>query len=251
VDTTNKFSGKANIYSKYRPGYPAEYINYLVSYNNLSPNKLIADIGSGTGILTKQLLDKKLKVIAVEPNDDMRLVAEKTLNDYTNFISKNGTAENTGIENESIDLMTVAQAFHWFDKSKFNLECKRILKPDANVALVWNSRDFSSQLIIENAQINKKLCPLFTGFSGGIEETPEIYERFFKDGKYDYQIFQYDFELDLDGFVGRNLSASYAPKDTDPSYKKYIEAITELFEKYKISNAITVPNITRSYIGKV
>jgi SAM-dependent methyltransferase len=251
LDTTNKFTGKANIYSKYRPSYPAEYIDYLVSYNNLTSNKLIADVGSSTGILTRLLLDNKLKVIAVEPNEDMRNIAEKSLNDYPDFISKNGTAENTGIENESVDLVTVAQAFHWFDKSKFNMECKRILKPNANVALVWNSRDFSSQLITQNSEICEKLCPSFNGFSGGIEETPEIYEQFFKDGKYEFKKFQYNFEMDLDGFVGRNLSSSYAPKDTDPSYEKYIEAITELFVKYSVNDKITVPNITRSYIGRV
>ncbi len=251
METTHKFTGKADVYSKYRPGYPAEYINYLISYNNLSQDSIIADIGSGTGILTRQLLDKKLKVIAVEPNNEMRDVAEKALNGYQNFISINGTAEKTGIRQISVDLITAAQSFHWFDKNKFKLECGRISKPNSKVALVWNSRDFSSQFVIDQAEINKRLCPLFVGFSGGIEETPQIFERFFKDVKYDYKCFDHNTELDLEGFIGRNLSASYAPRNTDSNYKKYIEALTELFAKYNKNGTIILHNITRSYIGNV
>ena len=119
MKTTEKFTGKSDIYSKCRPNYPMEYIKYLISYNNLTSDNIISDIGSGTGILSRQLLDNNLKVIGVEPNDDMRSVAQKSLANYTNFVSINGTAENTGLENESINLITVAQAFHWFDKEKF------------------------------------------------------------------------------------------------------------------------------------
>ncbi len=251
MDTIKKFTGKADIYNKYRPNYPQVYINYLVSYNNLTSDKTIADIGSGTGVLTQQLLEKNLKVIAVEPNNDMRSIAEKRLNNNPNFVSINGTAENTGLRNESIDLITVGQAFHWFDKVKFRNECMRILKPNSNVALVWNSRDISSQLVEENAEVCKHICPLFKGFSGGIEETPDIFKQFFRDGKYEYYTFRNDIEYDLDSFIGRNLSASYAPKSADSNYKVFVEAVTELFIKYSKDKKIILPNITLSYIGKV
>lgn len=245
------FTGKANMYTKYRPNYLVEYINYLISYNSVTSDNVIADIGSGTGILSQQLLEKNLKVISVEPNNDMRIQAEQLLNNYTGFISINGTAENTTLKDKSIDLITVAQAFHWFDKDKFKLECSRILKQNSNVSLVWNSRDFSSEIVQENAEICKRICPLFKGFSGGIEETPEIYKQFFRDGKYDYQVFENDLEFDLDGFIGRNLSASFAPKPEDENYKKFIEEITKLFVKYSNHDKIVVPHITRSYIGNV
>lgn len=251
MEIPEKFTGKADIYSKYRPSYPMDYINYLISYNSLISESVIADIGSGTGILSKQLLDKKLKIIAIEPNKDMRTQAEQLLNNYTGFISINGTAENTTLQDKSIDLITVAQAFHWFDKDKFKLECSRILKSNSNVALVWNSRDFSSEIVQENAEICKKTCPLFKGFSGGIEETPEIYKQFFKDGKYEYQVFQNHLEFKLNNFIGRNLSASFAPKITDKNYNKFIDELKELFTKYSKNNKLVVPHITRSYIGNV
>ena len=84
----------------------------------------IADIGSGTGILTQQLIHECSKVYAIEPNSDMRRVAEKRLRNEPGFISINGTAENTTLENESIDYITAAQSFHWFDsKRKILLRC--------------------------------------------------------------------------------------------------------------------------------
>ena len=251
MKTTDKFTGKAEIYVKYRPGYPAEYIDYLTGYNALAPGAAVADIGAGTGKFTRQLLERNFNVIAVEPNDDMRSTAVKSLRHYPNFASQNGSAENTGLQDESTDLITVAQAFHWFDKTKFRQECKRILKKESNVALVWNSRDLSSRLVAENAEICKRFCPQFKGFSGGIEETPEVFAQFFRNGRYDYQSFDNHLEYSLDDFIGRNLSASYAPKSTEPDYHKFIEAITELFNKYSEDDKIILPNITRSYIGKV
>lgn len=252
METTKKFTGKAEIYKKFRPNYPVDYINYLICYNNLEPNAIIADVGSGTGKLTKQLLDRGYKVFAVEPNADMRNTAEKQLSNYEKFISVNGTAENTGIITKSIDLITVAQAFHWFDYEKFKQECIRILKPYKNVALVWNSRDFKSQLVAENAEICKRFCPLFTGFSGGKgkDDSSLNLNLFFDAGKYDFKVFQYDLEYDLEGFIGRNLSASYAPKEADATYNEFVQAITKLFKKYSQNGKIVVPNLTKSYIGQ-
>ena len=127
----------------------------------------------------------------------------------------------------------------------------RILKPNSNVALVWNSRDSSSQLVIENAEICRNLCPLFKGFSGGIENTPEIFDQFFRHGKYEYRTFRNDIEYNLDSFIGRNLSDSHAPKSTDSKYKEFVKALTELFMKYSTDEKIVLPSITKSYIGKV
>lgn len=246
-----KFEGKALIYAKHRPSYPSEYVTYLIESNCLSESSKIADIGSGTGILTKQLLDCGGTVIGVEPNDEMRAVAEERLKGYSKFISLNQTAEQTGIKSSSLDLITVGQAFHWFDAEAFKTECQRILKPFANVALVWNSRDLNSKIVIENAEICKQFCPNFNGFSGGIEETPEVYKAFFKNGKYEYCEFMNDLVFDLEGFLGRNLSASYAPKSYEVNYPLFVEALTEQFQRYADEGKIVFPNITKSYMGQV
>ena len=251
MKSADKFTNKAEIYAKYRPSYPLEYIEYLISEAGLNENCIIADIGSGTGILSRQLLERGLTVIGVEPNDDMRTVAEQTMKTDSRFISVKATAENTTINDKSIDLITVAQAFHWFDMEQFRLECQRILKQDGRVALVWNSRDGSSDVNKESAEICQKYCPNFKGFSGGMEETPIVFQQFFKDGKYEFKYFRNDLRFNLDGFLGRYLSASYSPKKTDKEYKPFITALSNLFEKYSKDGEIVIPNITRSYLGRV
>lgn len=250
MDVTKRFTGKADFYSKFRPGYPEDFILYLIHENHLSVDKVIADIGSGTGKLSVQLLEKGLRVIGVEPNDDMRLVAEESLKSFSTFTSQKGSAEHTGLDSESVDLITVAQAFHWFDAEKFKEECKRILKPDGKVALVWNSREMSNDLIKENASICEQYCLGFKGFSGGFVESPEIFKRFF-DGAYQQKTFSNDICYDLDGFIGRNLSSSYAPLKSDSNYNPFVEMLIDLFDKHSQQGMVTIPNVTHSYLGQV
>lgn len=251
MKSTDKFSGKADVYSKSRPSYPNEYIDYLLSINKLNGTSRIADIGSGTGILSRQLLERRVKVLGVEPNGDMRTKAEQDLHQFEHFTSINASAEDTSLPDKSVDLVIAAQSFHWFDQEKFKLECRTILKQNAKVALVWNSRDFTSPLNIVNAEIFKKFCPNFHGFSGGIGEDQEVFKQFFQDGEYEFKRFPNDLILDFEGFLGRNLSASYSPKETDKEYESFVEAITNLFEKYSHNGKIVMPNFTRSYLGNV
>ncbi|WP_160720508.1 class I SAM-dependent methyltransferase [Bacillus sp. USDA818B3_A] len=251
MKSTDKFTDKAEVYAKSRPSYPSEYIDYLISEVSLNEDSMVADIGSGTGIFSRQLLERGYTVIGVEPNDDMRTVAEQTLKPYSGFISVKATAENTTINDNRIDLVTVAQAFHWFDMEPFRVECQRILKQDGRVALVWNSRDGASDLNKESAEVCQKYCPSFKGFSGGMEETPIAFQQFFKDGKYELKYFRNDLPFDLDGFLGRYLSASYSPKKTDKEYQSFITALSNLFERYSRNGKIVIPNITRSYLENV
>jgi ubiquinone/menaquinone biosynthesis C-methylase UbiE len=248
---TTKFTGKADVYTKFRPAYPNDFIDYLYHDVGFNENSSIADIGSGTGKFSKQLLLRQSNVLCVEPNDDMRQIAEEELAPFTNFVSIRGTAEDTTIQQSSVDFITVAQAFHWFNKEMFKRECQRILKPKGKVVLVWNSRVASSELVIENRDICQRLCINFKGFSGGQEEDAEAFSSFFKDGNCEYQVFENDLTFDKNTFIGRNLSASYAPKAEDSNYNPYVEALSELFDKYSVNGVLIMPNATRSYIGLV
>lgn len=247
-----KFDGMGELYSQYRPCYPKSFIEYLFDNVNISKGSAIADIGSGTGILTKQLLENGCKVYGVEPNDDMRTVAEQDLQEFAGFTSIKGSAESTTLADRSVDFITVAQAFHWFDRQSFRKECKRILKPNGQVILVWNSRDDRSALVLENDQINRKYCPEFKGFSGGIRGavSEDDYNDFFSGG-YLEKVFNNDLIFDLNGFIGRNLSASYALKKDDENYSSYVAELKALFEKHSNNKQVLMPNFTRCYTGRV
>ncbi|WP_187119463.1 methyltransferase domain-containing protein [Bacillus testis] len=152
---------------------------------------------------------------------------------------------------ESIDLIIAAQAFHWFNQPLFKKECQRILTPHGQVALVWNSRVADSPLVRKSSAINQMWCPEFTGFSGEKTESPEIFQAFFKHGHYSVRSYDSPLVYDRNHFIGRQLSASYAPKKGDSSYEPFIQAFSALFDQYENEGTITVPNVTSVYLGSV
>jgi len=248
MNIAEKFTNKSNAYAKARPDYPSEFINFLTNEIGITEKSIVADIGSGTGILSEKMLKMNCKTICIEINDDMRKLAEERLSKYDNFVSINATAENTTIESNSVDVITVAQAFHWFDTVKFKLECKRILKENGKVVLVWNSRDNDCELVKENAIIFQKYCPNFYGFSGGDENLDERISFFF-DNNYNSKRCENNLLFDKDKFINRNLSASYSLKETDENYSSFISELENLFNKYAENNLLSMPNETVWYWG--
>ena len=115
LDSTQRFSDRVDNYVKYRPRYPKTLIRGLIDEIEFSSDFIVADVGSGTGFLAEIFLQNNHLVFGVEPNKDMRQAAEKFLIGYDNFVSVNGTAEATTLKTSSVDLVTVGQAFHWFD----------------------------------------------------------------------------------------------------------------------------------------
>src|ERR1700730_8645883 len=114
-DSTQRFSSRVGNYVRYRPGDPPEVLGLLQRECGFTSDSVIGDIGFGTGIFTRLLLENGNRVFGVEPNLDMRNAGEEFLQDYPNFTSLDGTAEATPLANQSIDFVTAAQAAHWFD----------------------------------------------------------------------------------------------------------------------------------------
>lgn len=245
----DKFNGKGETYARFRPGYPREWLDYLYSDVGVSSGSVIADVGSGTGALTRQLLQRGSKVYAVEPNAEMRKICENSLAGSPGFVSVIGTAENTTLAAGSVDFVTAAQAFHWFDRCAFRAECVRILKQSGRVVLVWNSREAESKIVLANGEINRKYCPDFRGFSGGTAHE-EVFSDFFY-RQYEEKVFANPLQYNKKGFIGRSLSASYALKACDRNYDAYISELETLFDRYSVGGILTVPNRTRSYCGRV
>ena len=250
MDNTNKFNKKADAYSFGRPTYSNAFIDMLYTKQGFNSKSIIADIGSGTGILSKQLLDKGSIVYAVEPNTDMRINAENKLKTYKNFYSVNGTAEHTTLENNSVDFITVAQAFHWLDSISFKTECNRILKPNGKVFLIWNSRDIAADINIQQEKVFKTYCPDFVGFSGGIKENDDRIFIFF-DNKFLLVEFDNPLLYDREKFIQRCLSGSYSLNPKDKNYNEYLKALNDLFNRYSINEVLTIPNKTVAYFGTV
>src|ERR1035437_8207813 len=147
-NSTTRFSDRVFNYTKYRPSYPNEAIDYLCAEYRISLESVVADIGSGTGIFTEQILPFIGMIFAVEPNQEMRTAAETKLGSNNRFHSCAGTSEKSGLPNQSVDFIVAAQAFHWFDLPKTHIEFRRILRPNGFVFLIWNKRQMNSEFLL-------------------------------------------------------------------------------------------------------
>ncbi len=248
MDNTTRFDGKGEIYAKARPKYAAGLFEYMRFKLNIPEGSAFADVGSGTGIFAEQLLACGYKVFAVEPNADMRRIAEEKLCANKAFSSVNGSDGNMNLPDGSVDCVTAAQAFHWFDPEKFRNECRRVLRPGGKVMIIYNSRDVKAECTKALAELHYKYSPEFHGFSNGINDEKCI--AFFDKGCDIYRAAN-DQTYDRQGYADRVRSSSYSLSDSDEAYPQYLDEINEIFDTYSNNGRITVPVNTVAYIGTV
>lgn len=247
---TERFSTRVADYVAARPSYPVALIDFMINEFQLDKNSVIADIGSGTGILSALLLEKNISVLGIEPNDEMRKAAENFLSSFPSFLSIKGTAEKTGMVDQSVDLITAAQAFHWFNISETKKEFKRILKRDGSVCLIWNERettatDFDTayeNLILKFATDYEKVNRT------NINET--VINNFF-DQKMKMKSFRYSQQLDEEGLQKRLSSASYLPDRKHKDFNMMIDEIKQMFRQFSEKGKVTLRYSTKIYFGKL
>lgn len=247
-----RFSGRVQDYVRYRPIYSPAAIQFLREEFQLSLSSVIADVGSGTGILTKQLLDAGFKVHAVEPGAEMRSAAEQLLKGIPGFRSHDGSSMATGLDSGSLDLITAGQAFHWFDPEPTRKEFRRILKPGGGVALLWNERE-------ERAGFNNDYEKFLSAYSidydqlgRGLDEFPmeSRMQTLFGSVKPMFRAFANPQSLDWDGLWGRFRSTSYSPKESDPKYDPARRALRELFERHQKNGRVSIAMNSEVYFGR-
>lgn len=247
-DPLTRFSNRSDNYAKFRPGYPADLIEILKSDCGLNEKSVIADVGSGTGILSELFLQKGSSVVAVEPNAAMRLVAERLLRSYEKFRSINATAEATTLENESVDFVTAAQAFHWFDRAGARREFARILKPEGWVVLIWNERRLDSSAFLRAYE--DLLLRYGTDYGKVRHEkvTGEIAD-FFSPENFELQTLENAQNFDFESLKGRLLSSSYTPDQDHPNFTPMIEELESIFDVNQKNGMVTFAYETKVYYG--
>jgi len=207
LNPLTRFSDRATDYVKYRPSYPAAAIDIILE-RLAPPSQLVAaDIGAGTGISSRLLAQRGVRVLAIEPNAAMREAGEP--DPLVEF--RDGTAEVTNLRDASVDLVTCFQAFHWFNPEPTLLEFRRILKPSGRLAVVWNNRDKNDQFTAEYSGLVRAASNNHPGESRMKSEEPLLVSPHFSN------ICEYTFvnrhELDLTGLIGRAMSSSYIPRE--------------------------------------
>jgi SAM-dependent methyltransferase len=134
------FGREADIYERSRPSYPPDAVSWLAEQLGLRPGVTLADLAAGTGKLTRLLVPTRSHLVAIEPVPAMREVFRRVLPQVPVVA---GTAEALPLRTSSLDAVTVAQAFHWFDAKSAFAELARVLRRGGGVGLVWNARDRS------------------------------------------------------------------------------------------------------------
>jgi len=234
ADAKQRFSNRVADYLRYRPGYPPAVLDLLRTECGLRADHIIADIGSGTGLLSQLFLKNGHRLFGVEPNRQMREAGEKFLDRFQEFTS-----------------VPAAQAFHWFERHAARREFRRILKPGGWVVVLWNDRR------MEEAPLTREYEGVLERFGIDYQRVKDSYPEsadirgFFDGGVFtardlpNYQI------LDWEGFRGRLGSSSFAPTEDHPHYAPMMAELERIFRQHQQDGSVRMEYFTRIYFGQL
>ena len=251
LDSTARFSDRVEDYVRYRPDYPPALLDWLQREQGVDNRWRVADIGAGTGISSKMFLDAGYRVTAVEPNGPMRAAAEQWLHGYERFDAVDGDAGATGLPDASVDLVTVAQAFHWFDEEATRREFARILRPHGLAAIWWNSRRLAGTRFLEGYEA------LLQQFGTDYTSVAERYaddarmRAWFGSGFRGNASFEHGQRLDFNALRGRLMSSSYVPQPGHPRHEPMLQALRELFDNCAEQGTVGFDYDTRVFAGEL
>jgi SAM-dependent methyltransferase len=223
------FTSKVADYVASRPGYPEGLYDGLATQAGLRAGITVADVGSGTGLLSEGLLERGAKVVAVEPNAAMRSASERILGQTEGFRAVEGAAEATSLHAHSIDLVTAAQAFHWFEVDAARHEFLRILTAEGQVALIWNDR-------VSTEPLQVALDAIFGRHGGARREAMadatlerSNVPRFFNGASTRTFTVAHTHWLDETGLLALAFSRSYMPPHDSPEGHQATQELKEAF----------------------
>jgi len=250
LDPTRRFSKRVENYLRYRPTYPQAVLTLLETECGLTPESVIAEPGSGTGLLTQLFLRNGNQLIGIEPNAEMRVAGDRELAAYPKFSSIDATAENTTLADHSVDFVLAGQAFHWFDRERAQKEFSRILKPGGWAVLIWNG-------------FRSDASPLMTGYHALILRHGTDYvevrreldhhdiESFFAQDSCRIATFNFQQAFDYAGLEGRLLSSSFVPEPGHPNYQPMLRELRDLFHLNQTGGRVAFEYETEVYYGRV
>lgn len=247
-DNTQRFSNRVDDYRKYRPDYPAAVVEHLRDAGYLFDGATVADVGAGTGIFTRRLLEAGMHTIAVEPNEPMAAA----LNEDLGLSTICAPAEATTLDDASVDLVTAAQALHWFDVDATRREFRRITRAPHRLAAIWNRRDVQTTAFLREYEALLREHGIgYVGLMAGRDELEASLEPWF--GHDNYEVWHTPNRAlhDWDGLVGRLLSSSYGPKPEHPAHETVMTRLREIFEAHAEDGQIEIRYDCRVYFGEV
>jgi SAM-dependent methyltransferase len=251
TDAKQRFSNRVADYVRYRPGYPAALLDLLRTECGLRPGHVIADVGSGTGLLSELFVKNGNRVYGVEPNEAMRRAGEEYLASYDGFSSIEGSAESTALGDSRVDFVTAGQAFHWFEPNAARSEFIRILKPAGWVVIAWNDRRMEEKrLTREYEELLERFGIDYKRVKDAYPEVHHIRSFFGGDHFQSRDLFNEQI-LDWDGLCGRLRSSSFAPTEDHPNYAPIMAELDRIFRAHQKDGRVRMEYFTRIYFGQL
>ena len=252
-----RFSTRVDAYVAGRPGYPDQLAARVRSHLGLPEGARVADLGSGTGLLSEVFLASGHPVVGVEPDDQMARAAVARLAGARAFVDQRGSAEATGLPDRSVDLLVVGQAFHWFDPRAARAEALRILRDPPRAALIWNERPRHAadpactpllaayEALVVRHDLGtyratearwSKVAPMQTFFGGAVD--PPL-------------VLHHVHHVTLDALVARASSCSYLPGTGHPGHAALVADLTALFDAHAEGATVPMAYRTQAFCGRL
>jgi SAM-dependent methyltransferase len=231
TDSRERFSQAAGLYERHRPSYPDALLDWIRDETGVEPPAPVADVGCGTGISTRLLAERGYDVVGVDPNEAMLEKARAA--GGARYVR--GEAAATGLPDATVDLVTVAQAFHWFDLASTFRELRRILRPEGWCAAFWNVRAASPFMDAYDALLRSYSREYGILLSheqtlsalAAHPEARDIRRGSFPNGQ----------EFDWEGLHGRAWSSSYVLHGVADK-EGFDSALKALFEAHQVDGSV-------------
>lgn len=256
AERAHSFGRWAADYDRYRPGYPDELFATIQTRLALPKGPRVADLGAGTGPASIAMTRRGWHVTAVEPTTPM-LEAMRTAvrESHVKLATVGASAEATGLPDASVDLVTAAQAFHWFDEKRAVPEMARIIRSGGGAALFWNVRDEErSTFLAAYAELLERHLPGEVLERGVPADRSDAPDKLAAGGWFDVDDrieLEHEVEMTPDDFVGLAFTSSYVRGGLDEAgQERFRDELRALIAAHATDGRVAVPYHVDLWIGR-
>jgi SAM-dependent methyltransferase len=237
LERAASFGAVADAYERARPGYPDDAVRWLAG----DEPRDVVDLGAGTGKLTRSLVALGHRVTAVEPLEEMLAELRRAVPRAT---AVQGSAEAIPLPDGTADVVTCAQAFHWFDHPVALSEMARVLRPGGRIALVWNTRDDAQGWV---AELTDTVIGRSEFRAGGVDATTGRIDASGLFGPVERASFTHVQLLGRSDLVALVRSRSQCAVLTEDERRPVLERVEALFDAHASEGMLAMPYVTECF----